>query len=452
MRRAVIASTVGTSIEWYDFFLFGTMAGLVFPHLFFPRSDQLAGTLNSYAIFFVAFLARPIGAWAFGTYGDRIGRKATLIATLLIMGVATFLIGLMPTYSTIGVWAVVILVFLRALQGIGVSGEWAGSVLIAMECGSKRRKGLLGSLPQCGCPFGLVLATGITAATQTLAGKAAFDGWAWRVPFLLSLVLVAVGVYIRLGIVETPVFQSILEEHRVEQTPIRDVVRRNWREIILNALLRLPEQVPFYLFTVFVFTFGASLKLEKPFLTWAVSIAALGSLITIPLFGHLSDTIGRKTVYTVGIAVMGIWGFVYFGLYATAVPLVVFIVIALSLIPHDIQGGPQASLIAESFTGRLRYSGASLGFQLASIVGGGPAPIIALGIWTGHLFIGPVTVTSPLPAHAPYMISVYILACCIVGFVAVLLLKDRSAYDHTVEYEDQEVRRTQAATVPMIIG
>ena len=405
MRRAVIASTVGTAIEWYDFFLFGTMAALVFPHLFFPKSDQVAGTLNSYAIFFVGFLARPIGAWAFGTYGDRIGRKATLIATLLFMGLATFLIGLMPTYSTIGLWAAVILVFLRACQGIGVAGEWAGAVLIAMECGSKRRKGLFGSWPQCGCPIGLVLSNGITAATQTVAGPAAFQAWAWRVPFLLSLILVAVGLYIRLGIQETPVFQSILRERRAEQRPIRAVMRRNWREIILIALLRLPEQVPFYLFTVFVFTFGASIKLGKPFLTWAVSAAALVSLITIPLFGHLSDRIGRKTIYVVGIAATAIWGFIYYGLYATAIPLAVFIVIALSLIPHDMQGGPQASLIAESFTGRLRYSGASLGFHLASILGGGPAPIIALGIWTGYFFIGPAKVFSPLPTHDPYMIS-----------------------------------------------
>src|SRR5438445_435813 len=313
MVRAVVASTVGTSIEWYDYFLFGTMAGLVFPHLFFPKSDQLAGTLNSYAIFFVGFLARPV--------------------------------------------------------------------------------------------------------------------WAWRMPFLLSIVLVAVGLYIRLGIMETPVFQALLQERRTEPAPVREVIRRNWREIILSALLRLPEQAPFYLFTVFVFTFGASAtKLDKPFLTWAVSVAGLVSFISIPLFGHLSDRVGRKTIYMAGIVVMAIWGFLYFGLYATAIPIVVFIVIALSLIPHDMQYGPQASLIAESFTGRLRYSGASLGYQFASIIAGGPAPSIALGIWTGFLFIGPWKLLSPLPAKNPYMISLYILACCVVGFIAVALLKDRSAY------------------------
>ena len=431
MMRAVVASTVGTSIEWYDYFLFGTMAALVFPHLFFPKSDPLTGTLNNYAIFFVGFLARPLGAWLFGTYGDRIGRKATLIATLLVMGIATFLIGLMPTYSTLGLGAAVLLVIFRLCQGIGVGGEWGGSVLMSMEWGSQKRKGFLGSWPQFGVPVGLLLSTAITALTVTLAGSATFEAWAWRIPFLLSIALVAVGLYIRLGILETPVFQAIVQENRVEQRPITEVVRRNWREIILSALLRLPEQAPFYLFTTFVFTFGlAATKLDRPFLTWAVSVAAIVSFFTIPLFGHLSDAIGRKTIYMAGIVVMAIWGFVYFGLYSTAVPLVVFVVIALSLIPHDMQYGPQASLIAESFTGRLRYSGASLGYQLASVIAGGPAPYIATRIWAGETF---------LPAKNPYMISAYILLCCVIGFVAVVLLKDRSAYDHTTEYEQQEV-------------
>ena len=431
MVRAVVASTVGTSIEWYDYFLFGTMAALVFPHLFFPKSDPITGTLNNYAIFFVGFLARPIGAWLFGAYGDRIGRKATLIATLLVMGIATFLIGLMPTYSTLGLGAAVLLVIFRLCQGIGVGGEWGGSVLMSMEWGSQKRKGFLGSWPQFGVPVGLLLSTAITALTVTLAGSATFEAWAWRIPFLLSIALVAVGLYIRLGILETPVFQAIVQERRVEQRPITEVVRRNWREIILSALLRLPEQAPFYLFTTFVFTFGlAATKLDRPFLTWAVSVAAIVSFFTIPLFGHLSDTIGRKTIYMAGIVVMAIWGFVYFGLFSTAIPLVVFVVIALSLIPHDMQYGPQASLIAESFTGRLRYSGASLGYQLASVVAGGPAPYIATRIWAGETF---------LPAKNPYMISAYILLCCVIGFVAVVLLKDRSAYDHTTEYEHQEV-------------
>ena len=444
MVRAVIASTVGTSIEWYDYFLFGTAGALVFAKLFFPKSDQLAGTLNVYAIFFVGFLARPVGAWLFGTYGDRIGRKATLIATLLVMGTATFLIGVMPTYTSIGLWAAVILVILRLFQGIGVGGEWGGSVLMAMEWGSQKRKGWLGSWPQFGVPIGLVLSNAVVALTVTLAGESAFVSWAWRIPFILSIVLVAVGLYIRLGIMETPVFQALAAENRIEERPVTEVVRRNWGEIILSALLRMPEQAPFYLFTVFVFTFGLTQHFDKPFLTWAVSVAGLISFITIPLFGHLSDVIGRKQVYLAGIVVMAIWGFVYFGLFAAGVAAVVFVVIAVSLIPHDMQYGPQASLIAESFTGRLRYSGSSLGYQLASIIAGGPAPYIATGLWAGKFDILGASFASPFPSKTPFVISGYILFCCVIGFVAVLALKDRSAYDHATEYEDQESAETDA--------
>src|SRR5579859_4295686 len=454
LTRAVIASTVGTSIEWYDYFLFGTMASLVFPHLFFPKSDQLAGTLNSFVILFVGFVARPVGAWLFGTYGDRIGRKATLIATLLFMGIATFLIGLMPTYSTLGLWAAVILVILRACQGIGVGGEWGGSVLMSMEWGSQKRKGWLGSWPQFGVPIGLVLSNGITAATVTLAGTATFDSWAWRIPFLLSIILVAVGLYIRLGIMETPVFQALLQEKRVERAPVREVIRRNWREIILSALLRMPEQAPFYLFTTFVFTFGAfATKLDKPFLTWAVSTAGLVSFITIPLFGWLSDKIGRKRMYLIGIAVMAVWGYIYFGLFAAGVATVVFVVIALSLIPHDMQYGPQAALIAESFTGRLRYSGASLGYQLASVIAGGPAPIIALWLWAGKYHqAGLFTITSPFPTKTPFTISTYILLNCVIGFLATLALKNRQAFDHTQEYEEQEETQATAGAAQPVMG
>ena len=450
MLKAVVASTVGTSIEWYDYFLFGTAGALVFAKLFFPKSDPLAGTLNVYVIFFVGFLARPIGAWLFGTYGDRIGRKATLIATLLFMGIATFLIGLMPTYSSLGLGAAALLVFLRLCQGIGVGGEWGGSVLMAMEWGSKKRKGWLGSWPQFGVPIGLVLSNGIVAATVTLAGEKAFLDWAWRIPFLLSIVLVGIGLYIRLGVMETPVFRALMNEQRVERAPVREVVRRNWREIILSALLRMPEQAPFYLFTVFVFTYGAAHAFNKPFLTWAVSVAGLVSFVTIPLFGWVSDVIGRKTMYMLGIAVMAAWGFVYFGLFAAAASVLVFVVIALSLIPHDMQYGPQASLIAEGFTGRLRYSGASLGYQLASIIAGGPAPYIATGLWAGKFDIVGLTFKSPFPAKSPFTISAYILICCVIGFLATVALRDRSALDHTVEYDEQEPMEAEGLRRPAV--
>ena len=431
MVRAVVASTVGTSIEWYDYFLYGTMAALVFPKLFFPNSSPLTGTLDSFGIFFIGFAARPIGAWIFGTYGDRIGRKATLIATLLLMGIGTFLIGVMPTTSQIGLSAAVILTVLRTCQGLGVGGEWGGSVLMSMEWGSVKRKGLLGSWPQFGVPVGLLTSTLVVAATSAATGSN-FVVWGWRIPFLLSILLVAVGVYIRLGILETPVFRKIVEERRLEARPVTEVVKRNWREIILSALLRLPEQAPFYLFTVFVYTYGvAVLKFQRQFLVNAVIVAALISLISIPLFGYLSDRIGRRTMYMIGIGVMAVWGFAYFGLYSTAIPVVVFITIMVSLIPHDMQYGPQAALIAESFTGRLRYSGASLGYQLASVIAGGPAPLIAT-----YLFA---------QTKNAYVISGYILVCCVLGFAATALLKDRSKYDQGREYEEQEMPGPAAA-------
>ena len=435
MVRAVVASTVGTSIEWYDYFLYGTMAALVFPKLFFPNSSPLTGTLDSFGIFFIGFAARPIGAWIFGTYGDRIGRKATLIATLLLMGIGTFLIGVMPTTSQIGLSAAVILTVLRTCQGLGVGGEWGGSVLMSMEWGSVKRKGFLGSWPQFGVPVGLLTSTLVVAATSAATGSS-FVVWGWRIPFLLSILLVAVGVYIRLGILETPVFRKIVEERRLEARPVTEVVKRNWREIILSALLRLPEQAPFYLFTVFVYTYGvAVLKFQRQFLVNAVIVAALISLISIPLFGYLSDRIGRRTMYMIGIGVMAVWGFAYFGLYSTAIPVVVFITIVVSLIPHDMQYGPQAALIAESFTGRLRYSGASLGYQLASVIAGGPAPLIAT-----YLFA---------QTKNAYVISGYILVCCVLGFAATALLKDRSKYDQGREYEEQEMPG-QAAAQPAL--
>ena len=425
MVRAVVASTVGTSIEWYDYFLYGTMAALVFPSLFFPKSAALTGTLNSFAIFFIGFAARPVGAWFFGTYGDRMGRKVTLIATLLLMGVATFLIGLMPTTSQIGLSAAVILTLLRTCQGLGVGGEWGGSVLMAMEWGSVKRKGFLASWPQFGVPVGLLTSTLVVAASSAATGSN-FLVWGWRIPFLLSILLVGVGLYIRLGIMETPVFRTIVAEKRVEARPMIEAVKRNWREIILSALLRLPEQAPFYVFTVFVYTYGVTaLKFHRQFLVNAVSVAALIAFLAIPLFGHLSDRFGRRPIYMIGIGLTAVWGFAYFGLYSTAIPVVVFITIALSLIPHNIQYGPQAALIAESFTGRLRYSGASLGYQLASVIAGGPAPLIAV-----YLFA---------QTNNPYSISVYILICCVIGFAATALLKDRSKFDHGREYEEQDL-------------
>src|ERR1700684_2457021 len=360
LRKAVIASTIGTAIEWYDFFLYGTAAGLVFGKLFFPNQDPLSATLLAFGTYFVGFIARPVGAAIFGHYGDRIGRKATLIATLLFMGLATFFVAFVPTYSSIGIWGAIILTVLRALQGIGVGGEWGGSVLLAMEWSrTKGQRGLVAAWPQFGVPCGLLLSNLAVLAFSAWATGDDFLVWGWRIPFALSIILVGVGLWIRLGILETPVFQHLLDNDKIEKAPIIEVIKKQPKEIILSALLRLSEQAPFYVFTAFIFAYAVgTLKMDRNFILSAVMAAACVSFFTIPLAGHFSDLIGRKKMYLIGVVAMGLFGFLYFGMVDTAAPALVFIAIVLSLIPHDMQYGPQAALIAESFTPRFRYSGA----------------------------------------------------------------------------------------------
>src|SRR6202049_2351955 len=405
LRRAVIASTVGTAIEWYDFFLYSTATGLVFAKLFFPNSDPLVGTLNVFAIYAVGFIARPIGAAIFGHYGDRIGRKSTLIITLMLMGVATFFIALAATYDQLGICGAVILTLLRFIQGIGVGGEWGGSVLLSMEWArTNQSRGFVASWPQFGVPAGLFLANLAILAFSAWSGDQ-FVIWGWRIPFALSIILVGVGLWIRLGILETPVFQQLLDEKKIEKTPIIEVFKKHPKEILLSALLRLSEQAPFYIFTAFIFAYAVgTLHMSRDLILMAVLVAACVSFVTIPLSGHISDLIGRKKMYLIGAATTGVFGFLYFGMVDTAVPSAVFIAIVLSLIPHDMQYGPQAALIAEAFTPRLRYSGASLGYQLASVIAGGPAPLIATALFATY--------------HTGYAISFYIAVCAVISLIA----------------------------------
>src|SRR5579862_2157354 len=385
LLRAILASTIGTAIEWYDFFLYSTVTGLVFARLYFPKADPVVGTIEAFGVYTVGFIARPIGAAIFGHYGDRLGRKAALVATLLLMGIATFLVALVPGYRYIGIWGAVLLTVLRFVQGIGVGGEWGGSVLLSMEWAqSNRHRGFITSWPQFGVPAGLFLANLAVLAFSAMSGDQ-FLTWGWRLPFLLSIVLVGLGLYIRLGIIETPVFRRLVEARRIERTPVLEVIRRQPLEIVLTALCRMAEQAPFYLFTAFVFAYGTgSLHMSRNFLLTAVLSAAAVSFVSIPFFGHLSDRFGRKRIYMLGAALTGIYGFVYFGLLDTRVPSLVAVAIVVSLLPHDIMYGPQAALIAESFPGRLRYSGASLGYQLASIIAGGPAPLIAAALFAAY--------------------------------------------------------------------
>jgi len=404
----MVASTVGTAIEWYDFFLYGTAAALVFPQLFFPNASHFAGVLASFATYAVGFAARPVGAAIFGHWGDRIGRKATLISTLMIMGIASVLIGVLPSYATLGALAPVLLVVLRLVQGLGVGGEWGGSVTLAMEWGNPRRRGFIASWPQVGVPIGLLLSTGAVSLTSHLAGDA-FESWAWRIPFLASAVLIGLGLWVRLGVLDSPLFAREKEAERIEKLPTVEVIKRHPKEILLSAMLRMSEQMPFYIFTVFVLEYGTDeLGFGKNFLTNSVAAAAALSLIMVPLFGHLSDKIGRKRMYTIGAVVTFAWAIPYFALLNQKDPTLAFIAIFLSLIPHDMQYGPQAALIAETFRTKLRYSGAGLGYQLASVFAGGPAPLLAAYLL--HRF------DSSLP------IALYIMAGAVVTVIATALL------------------------------
>lgn len=422
LRRAVIASTIGTTIEWYDFFLYSIVTGLVFAKLYFPKSDPLVGTLEAFLIYAVGFVARPVGAAIFGHFGDRIGRKSTLIATLLLMGIATFLVALVPGYQTIGIWGAILLTILRFIQGVGVGGEWGGSVLLAMEwTQTTKHRGFVASWPQFGVPAGLFISNLAVLAFSALSGPD-FLTWGWRVPFLLSIILVGIGLWIRLGILETPTFRNIIETKRVERAPMLEVWRKHAREIIVSAFARMAEQAPFYIFTAFVFSYGVTaLHLSRNLLLKSVLVASVVSWITIPLAGHLSDRFGRRNVYIFGAVVTGIFGWIYFAMLDTQAPFWVFIAIVLSLIPHDLMYGPQAALIAESFTPRLRYSGASVGYQLASIIAGGPAPMIATALFATY--------------HSGYAIAAFITVCAVISVIATLMLKDYTGRDISEEYD-----------------
>ena len=416
LRRAVLASTVGTAIEWYDFFLYSIVTGLVFAPLYFPHSDRLTGTLEAFGIYAVGFVARPIGAAIFGHYGDRLGRKAALIATLLLMGVATFLVAFVPTYARIGIWGAVMLTVLRFVQGIGVGGEWGGSVLLAMEWArTNQHRGYIASWPQFGVPAGLFLANLVVLALSGISGSEFLD-WGWRIPFMLSAVLIGVGLYIRLGILETPVFTQLVAERRLERAPVLEAIRRQPREIALTALCRMGEQAPFYISSAFVFAYGTStLHLPRNFLLSALLTGTILSFFMTPFAGHLSDRFGRKRIYMLGAALTGVYGFVYFGLLDTRTPSLVFLAIALSLVSHDLMYGPQAALIAESFSARVRYSGASLGYQLSSVIAGGPAPLIATWLLGRY--------------HSGMAIAVFILVCAVISLVSTSMLRDYTNRD-----------------------
>lgn len=412
-RRASIGSLIGTTIEWYEYYVYGATAALVFPHLFFPTHDRLVSLMLSFSSFALAFLIRPIGAAIFGHFGDRIGRKKTLIVSLIMTGMATFLIGFLPAYATIGLWAPLILVTLRLIQGFGVGGEWGGAALMSLEWGDQKKRGSSGAWPQLGTSIGLILSTSAVMASSYFTGDA-FLEWGWRIPFLAAGILLIIGLIIRMSIEETPSFANKVQKGEVEANPLKVVMKNYWRELILVAFLRMSEQMPFYIFTAFILDYAtANAHLSRTFVLLGTLTAAFIDLILLPYFSRLSDRVGRRKMYYAGCLVLVIIAFPYFWILNSGNEVLIFIAISLSLLPHAIQYGAQASLISEQFPVNIRYTGAGVGYQLSSLIAGGPAPLIASALLVAF--------------SSSYAVAAYLAAGGIIAALALRLMKDRSS-------------------------
>jgi metabolite-proton symporter len=436
LPRVVLASLVGTTIEWYDFFLYGTAAALVFNTVFFPDSDPLVGTALAFGTYALGFIARPIGGLVFGHFGDRIGRKKLLMTSLIMMGVATFCIGLLPTYAQVGVWAPLMLVGLRLIQGFAVGGEWGGAVLLVAEYGTPRRRGFWASWPQVGVPAGNLLAAAVLAILAAVQSDEAFASWGWRIPFLLSAVLVALGYWIRQSVDESPVFREAQRKaaetkQEMRHIPGVEVVRRHPRGLLIGMGLRTGENIAYYVITAFSLTYAKTGGVSNSLILNALLIGAAAECAVIPLFAALSDRIGRRPVYAVGAAGMAIWGFAFFRLLDGGTTVNIVIAMVVGLVLHGAMYGPQAAFISELFTTPVRYSGVSIAYQLTSIFAGSLAPIIALELFRRSGSATPI--------------AIYVLVTCLITLVAALAARETKGQafeDIDAEYEAKvEARR-----------
>ncbi|MCW2826851.1 MAG: transporter [Marmoricola sp.] len=419
--KVVFASLVGTAVEWYDFFLYGSAAALVFGKLFFPESEPVTATMLAFGTYALGFVARPLGGVVFGHFGDRIGRKKMLVVALMMMGIATFAIGLLPTYASIGIGAPILLLVCRLVQGFAVGGEWGGAVLMAAEHGSEARRGFWSSWPQAGVPLGNLLATGVLFVLAAFQSEATFEAWGWRIPFLLSAVLVGIGLYVRLQLEESPVYQEAKAEiaqkkDTASHMPLVEVIRTYPKEVFIAMGMRMAENISYYIFTIISITYVTTyLGQDKSLILKMLLIGAAFQFFLIPAVGAISDKVGRRPLYLAGAVGVGIWGFVFFGLLDSNSSGKVLLAVVVGLFFHSLMYAPQAAFFSELFGTSVRYTGASVGYQLASIFAGALAPIIAVRL------LGDATEKNT------FAVGIYVAVAAVITIVAVLAAKETKA-------------------------
>lgn len=418
IRKVVFASLIGTAIEWYDFFLYGSAAALVFGPLFFPSDEPATGVLLAFGTYAVGFVARPVGGIIFGHYGDRVSRKKMLVISLLLMGAATFAIGLLPTYGSIGFAAPLLLVFCRLLQGFAVGGEWGGAVLMAAEHGDDRHRGFWSSWVQAGVPLGNLLSAIVLWILAAVQSDADFNSWGWRVPFLLSAALVLTGLWVRMSIEESPVFAEAKEQQQAAgktRAPILEVLFKYPKEVAVAMGMRLAENIAYYVFTIVVITYMVTYQgMRKDAAIAGVLVGSVSQFILTPLVGALSDKVGRRPLYLIGAAGTGLWGFAFFPLVDTRNDGLIMVAIVVGLVCTTLMYAPQAAFFSELFGTSVRYSGASLGYQLASVFAGGLAPLISVAL------LGSVDQKNSLG------VSIYLAVAAAITFIAALVARETS--------------------------